>query len=665
MEGLCPDSQIHGNALKKLIAIFLFIPFLPGPAAGQKSLSSSDRKALAYFEEAMMQYRMGQSVAVEDNLKLAIARDSNFTEAYLELGLMYGEKRKYATANSNLDKVIALGGSKYPQAYYYKGLFLLNQGKYADSKATLQLYLQSGDSVQNKKENAERMIVKCDFGMKNAGNSVQFKPVNMGPAVNSRDPEYYPCLTADDGVLLFTREVVNPKRMDGADEEFFICTKGAEGGWSQSLNMGPPINTLNNEGAPTLSVDGLLLIFTACPLYGDYGPGRQGFGSCDLFFSQRSGSTWSKPRNIGPPVSTPAWETQPSFSSDGRSLFFIRGKTSGSGIKDQDIYQTFLTDSGWTEPVRLPHPVNSPGFEESVFIHPDGKTLYFSSDGHPGFGGLDIFMTKKSDDGSWSTPLNLGYPINTENDENSLMVNARGNIGYFASDRAGGYGGLDLYSFELPADKRPETVTFMKGRVFDAATKKPLLAKFELLDLKTGKTIIESYSNGGNGEFLVCLPSGSDYALNASRDGYLFYSDNFSLSDSARAKPVVKDVPLIPIAEGARVVLNNIFFETNKYDLKAESRVELEKLRQFLKTNGGVKIEIGGHTDNTGSREINVALSNNRAKAVFDYLVNAGVDASRLSYKGYADEQAIASNESSLGRAKNRRTEFRITGITP
>jgi outer membrane protein OmpA-like peptidoglycan-associated protein len=245
------------------------------------------------------------------------------------------------------------------------------------------------------------------------------------------------------------------------------------------------------------------------------------------------------------------------------------------------------------------------------------------------------------------------------------MVNAQGNVGYFASDRPGGLGGLDLYHFDMPIDKRPDKVTFIKGRVFDASTKRPLQAKFELIDLKTGKIVIESYSNGGNGEFLVCLPPGKDYALNASKDGYLFYSDNFSLAHEQNNKPVMKDVPLIPLQKGARVVLNNIFFETNKYDLKDESMVELNKLIAFLNKNAGVAIEIGGHTDNTGGKELNIKLSDNRAKSVYEYLINHGIATDRLSYKGYADNEPVATNESVEGRAKNRRTEFKIMDIRP
>jgi outer membrane protein OmpA-like peptidoglycan-associated protein len=651
--------------LKKSAIILLFSLFSSFNLLSQLSLSTDDKKAIASFEEALKNYRYGEWEKAEFNYKAAIARDTNFTEAHLELGLLYGERKSYTKAIKSLEQVSLLDADKYPKVQYYLGLFQLNLADYTSAQSSLEKYLATKDDDLKKRENAESMIRKCKFAANKVTETVEFNPVNMGPKINSRFSEYYPCITADESILLYTRQVSSTKTIDGTNEEFFTSIKELNE-WASSRNLGLPINTLNNEGAPTLSVDGLLLIFTACPLYGDYGPGRSGEGSCDLFFSQRIGERWSQPRNLGKPVNTNKWESQPSFASDGRTLYFVRGITTQYGIKDQDIYQTYLSDSGWTKPVRLPSPINTPGREESVFIHPDGKTMYFASDGHPGFGGLDIFVSRKDDEGQWSTPKNLGYPINSENDENSLMVNAKGDIGYFASDRSGGYGGLDLYYFEMPEGKKPEKVIFLKGRVFDASTKRTLLAKFELIDLKTGETIIESYSNGGNGEYLVCLPPGRDYALNASKDGYLFYSDNFTLTNEENTnKPVVKDVPLVPIATGAKVVLNNIFFETNKYDLKPESRVELKKLIGFLNTNKGVKIELGGHTDNTGGKELNISLSKNRAKAVYDYLIENGINAERLSYKGYADEEPVASNESAGGRAKNRRTEFKIVGIQP
>jgi outer membrane protein OmpA-like peptidoglycan-associated protein len=279
-------------------------------------------------------------------------------------------------------------------------------------------------------------------------------------------------------------------------------------------------------------------------------------------------------------------------------------------------------------------------------------------------GGEDIFYSRRQIDGTWGEPVNLGYPINTVNDEFGFAVSPDAKTGYFVSDRPGGKGGLDLYSFPLYESARPKIVTYMKGRVFDSETKAPLDASFELIDLGTGKVIVRSVSDSKTGEFLLCLPTGKQYALNVSRSGYLFYSDHFELKDPATAnKPVMKDIPLKPIKAGQTIVLNNIFYETDKYDLKPESKVELDRLVSFLNHNPKVHFEISGHTDNVGGKDYNKTLSERRAKTVYDYLLTAGIPATRMSSKGFGDTVPVAENTTDTGRAKNRRTEFKVTSV--
>jgi outer membrane protein OmpA-like peptidoglycan-associated protein len=275
-------------------------------------------------------------------------------------------------------------------------------------------------------------------------------------------------------------------------------------------------------------------------------------------------------------------------------------------------------------------------------------------------GGFDLFMSSIDSMGRYSIPKNLGYPINTSGDEFGLSVSSKGDKAYYASERSGGFGDWDIYSFELPVNVRAQSITYFKGKVYDTSTKKALGAKFELIDLETKKTIVESYSDETTGEFLVCIPPNRDYALNASKQGYLFYSDNFSLKSQKSNSPYAKEVPLTPIKPGERVVLKNVFFETNKFDLKPQSIVELNKLKQFLESNPSVKIELSGHTDNVGDKAKNKTLSENRAKAVFDYLISQGVLADRLKFIGYGDTQPIDDNKTDIGRANNRRTEFKI-----
>jgi len=314
----------------------------------------------------------------------------------------------------------------------------------------------------------------------------------------------------------------------------------------------------------------------------------------------------------------------------------------------------------WGKPDKIKGFVNTPQNEESVLIHPDGRTIYFSSNGHPGMGGLDIFVSRLQADGTWGKPENLGYPINTNSDENSLLVAADGKLAFFASDREGGYGDLDLYSFILPEAARPIPVTYAKGKVFDQLSFKELEARFELIDLETGELVVESFSDPVSGEFLVTLAVNRDYALNVSRPNYLFYSENFSLKGVKEGEPFFLKVPLQKIKTGSSVVLNNVFFDTDKFELKPQSRIELMKLVDFLQVNPSLRIELGGHTDNVGSDEANISLSQKRAQSVVDFLIQNGIESKRLSSKGYGESKPIADNANEAGRAQNRRTEFKV-----
>jgi outer membrane protein OmpA-like peptidoglycan-associated protein len=446
-------------------------------------------------------------------------------------------------------------------------------------------------------------------------------------------------------------------------EDFYVTHKDEN--WSKAEPVREINNPAMNEGAPSLSPDGQLLIYTACAdMTGSYGEGKRGLGSCDLFYAWREGNRWGKAKNMGPSINSSHWETQPSFSSDGKTLYFIRGLKKGHQVKNQDIWMSQIDASGgWTKAVRLGELINTPQDESSVLIHPDGQSLYFTSDGHPGMGGEDIFLSRKDKEGNWGKPINLGYPINTHKDENSITVTADGRMALFASDREGGYGALDLYQFELPAEFRPVRVNYMQGTVTDKETGKPLGSRFELIDLETGELVIESYSNQVDGKFLVSLPEGKDYALNVSRKNYLFHSENFAMKEGTEKEPFEMEVKLSPIKAGESVVLRNVFFDTDSYVLKDESKSELDELFTFLQRNYKLKIEVSGHTDDRGGEALNMTLSQNRAKAVAAFLTEKGVPAERIIAKGYGSSAPISSNDTEEGRAQNRRTEFRVLSV--
>ena len=654
--------------MKKCISYFLLftvvlLTYTRSSQGQPREYTTTDKKAIKLYAEGELAHNKRNSELAQLSFQMAVERDPNFIEAHMMLGYVFAELGKKEEAIQSLNTAIAINPNFFPNNFFSVAKLEMEEGKYEDAKKHYQRFLTYPDMYPDLVQEAKTDLINCQFAEKALKNPVPFDPVNMGTAINSDMHEYFPCLTADGEMLLYTRQLNVSGSPSGYNEDFYTSFKKGEQ-WTKSFNIRLPINTGNNEGAPTLSADGQILVFTACELYGNYGPNRKGFGSCDLFVSQRIGDRWTNPVNLGPPVNTKKWETQPSLAADGKTLYFVRGTVTRGGIKDQDIYMTEIDDEGrWSEPTRLNKNINTKLREESVFIHPDGQTIYFSSNGHPGMGGLDIYLSKKDTSGEWGPAKNLGYPINTSNNENSLLVDAKGQYAYFASNRKGGAGGLDLYYFELPEDLRPELVTYMKGKVYDAVTKKPLYSKFELIDLETGKLAIESWSNKGDGKFLVALPANRNYALNVSKNGYLFYSENFSLKANANAKePYHKDVPLQPIQVGEKVILKNIFFETAKYDLKPASEVELNKLIDFLTENPNLKIELGGHTDNVGKDEDNQKLSENRAKSVYNYLINHSVDSNRLTYKGFGESQPIQTNDTDAGRAQNRRTEFKIVG---
>jgi outer membrane protein OmpA-like peptidoglycan-associated protein len=419
--------------------------------------------------------------------------------------------------------------------------------------------------------------------------------------------------------------------------------------------LDPPLNTKDNEGAPSMSADGRIVFFTACQR-------EDGKGGCDIYLSSYSSDNkWSKPVNLGSPVNTGVWESQPSFSSDGKTLYFSRRVITNGQQNSNIFYSVFRDDYTWSEPVSLGDTINTPGNEESVFIHPDNQTLYFSSDGHEGMGGLDIYISRRQENGRWGKPVNLGYPINTCENENSLVVSADGKKAYFASSRKEGFGNLDLYVFDLYKEAQPLLTSFVKAKVTDEVTTLPLAARFEIIDVETGKVIVSNVTDKIKGEFLACLPTGKNYLLNVSKEGYLFYSDNFDCTKSTDTQVAFTvNAKLKKITPGATIVLNNIFFDIDKFDLKSESYPELQKLISFLNSNLKVNIEIGGHTDNTGDKLKNQKLSENRALSVLNYLVLKGIDKGRLSFKGYGDSQPLTDNSTEEGRASNRRTAFSV-----
>ncbi len=641
--------------------LLLIILIFSAVQLSAQQYTSSDNRAIKFFEEAVGYLNQREIPAGLQTIEKALDRDPQFVEAWLVKADLLIEARQPDDAIEALKKSVEVNPDFFPNKYFTLGQLYMSREKYEEAHEQFTTLLTYGQVPSELLTHASRQIESSEFAMEAVKNPVDFNPINLGPGVNSDMAEYYPSITVDGKQLLFTREVRTSPEQKRGQEDFFI-SRLENDVWGQAVPL-DYINTPGNEGAPAISPDGQNMVFTACDLYGSYGPEREGFGSCDLFFAYKMGNRWSRAKNIGSQINTAHWESQPSLSADGKTLYFVRGDRNPMK-RSSDLYMSVLDDSGeWGKPVKLNATINTAYNEESVLIHPDGKTLYFSSDGHPGMGGLDIFVSTRIGENEWTEPVNLGYPINTSADENSLLVSPMGDVAYFSSDRPGGEGDLDLYSFELPKPLRPNPVSSLKGLVYDAETKKPLYARFELIDLESEETVVTSWSNSEDGGFLVALPYNRKYALNASKSGYLFYSDHFDLSEEGEYfEGKVLEVPMHKVSDGQTIVLNNVFFDTDKYDLKQESRAELNKLVEFMNNNSGITIEIGGHTDNQGSAAHNQQLSENRAQSVMQYLVDNGISADRLSAKGYGQDNPVADNDTEAGRAKNRRTEVKVMG---
>lgn len=606
---------------------------------------TKNKKAENLFIEAIKFSSMGDNRSAFAKLKESLQRDSLYIDAWMLLADIREQNDQYREALTIYKKVNQINES-FAIPYYKMAYAALLNGEYELALSQIETYKQKqGKEIDPQK--VQRVLRIATFGSNAIKNPVPYDPKNLGPNVNSPLNDYFPGVTADGQTLIFTRLI------DGNNEEFFI-SKNEGNVWGAARNMGNPVNTPQNEGTISLSSDGQYIFFTGCNR-------PDGEGSCDLYFSALDGDTWRKPQNLGFPINTRAWDSQPSVSFDGKTLYFSSSRPGGIG--ESDLWYSTYSKGKWSAPINLGPEINTTGSEQAPFIAKDDQTLYFISDGHDGMGGMDIFMSRRQPDGLWGKAINLGYPINTHQEEMCISISADGETAYIASQRPEGLGGLDIYAFNLYKEARPKKVAFVSGVVYDAKSLKKLQARIELIDLETGKPVIESSSNKLTGNFLFCLTGNKNYALNVSKEGYLFYSENFSLQEQSVDKPLFIDVPLNPIIAGEKMVLRNVFYDIDKFDLKPESKVELDKVVALLKQNAAMRIEIGGHTDNTGLKQRNIELSNNRAKSVVDYLIAQGIAAQRLSYKGYADNQPIADNKTEEGRKLNRRTEFKIISM--
>lgn len=584
-----------------------------------------------------------------------------------------------------LEKAYSLNPSVDPRIQYALGRGYHLNLEWEKAIKAYNIYKQTlvGKDAAPKIDDVAKKVSECNNGIELVKKPVRVFIDNVGSSINSSYAEYGPVISADESMMIFTsrRENTTGAGKDMFNEYFediYVSTKIA-GKWGPAKNIGPPINTEGHDATSGLSADGQKLL-----IYIDKGKDKG-----DLYECIQKGELWSKPENLGKTINTLEHESSAAYTFDSRTVYFVSDKPEDN-FGDRDIYICTRDAKGkWGKATNIGNTINTRWGEEGAFIHPDGKTLYFSSQGHKSMGGFDIFKSVYDDKTkTWSRPENLGYPVNTPDDDVFFVLSASGKHGYYASVRSDGLGEKDIYMITFLSEKPPAlstednllaslaapvkeivmapmvevkaSLTILKGTVVDQLTKKPLESTIDLIDNQRNEVVATFSSNATSGKYLVSLPAGKNYGIAVKKEGYLFHSENFDIPASAAYQEVVKDIELKNVKVGSKIVLKNIFFDFDRATLRPESTNELERLTALLNEVPSLKIEISGHTDSKGSDDYNLKLSSNRAQTVVDYLIAKGISKDRLKAAGYGETKPIDTNDTDEGRQNNRRTEFEI-----
>lgn len=637
-------------------------------------LAQSVQKMMRSASQSYKEGRYGEAL----NLYLDVLNnDPENTEANFYAGACYLKTSYRRRSLPFILKAYQRNPAFYPDMEYLLGEAYQYNNQFNEAITSYQSYKQHYRGKDLKQlAQVDRKLEECQNGLRYMQNPVRVVIQNFGEEVNSRFPDYAPVISANESVMLFTsrREgstggLLAPE--DALPYEDIYATYHMNGKWTPARNVGPSINTDTHDACIAVSADGKQL-FTY----------RSGTNGGDIYTSTLLDSVsyrWSAPESLGSDVNTRYQEPSISMTADNQMIYFSSNRPGGMG--GLDIYVSRRDSNGqWGEAVNLGAPINTPEDDDAPFIHPDGKTLYFSSRGHDTMGGYDIFKCYLKNE-KWTEPENLGFPINTADDNTYFVLSADNRHGYYASVNEEGMGEKDIYLVALPLpdtlkqastqDIKPKKgasevnpvnnpITILKGTISDALTKEPLEARIVLTDNEKDEVVSELMSKAEKGTYAVTIPSGRNYGLAVEKKGYLFHSENYNVPPSIGYQELTLDVALKRSSVGSRIVLKNIFFDFDKSVLRKESTAELQKVIGLLKDEPGLKILITGHTDNIGTDEYNQALSERRVQAVVAYLVSQGIPAQRLSTRGNGATRPVATNDTEEGRQQNRRSEFEI-----
>lgn len=603
---------------------------------------TTSKESAKKTEEAEKLFKSVKSY--EDAVELcneAIEADSTFAKPYLLMGDAAYRKKDFKLMAKAYKGLINVCPDASEKAIYRLATYYYETKKYEEAISVYTTFLDLPPSDTNAADDAEVKLFRAKAFL----NPVEFKPV-LVKGLSTPDPEYLPIISADNELCFFTRrfEYQSKNMLTSTSVEKFMISHNLNGKWDAGTPMELPFNKQNsgNEGGPTISLDNLHLFFTVNVK-----------GNFDIYTSDLTPKGWSEPRSIGKANDPKFWDSQSSLSPDNRTLYFASFRD--SVLQTSDIYVAKKTNGDWNSANPITGPINTSRNEKAPFMHPDGKTLYFSSDGHAGMGGYDIYYSKKDEKGNWGKPVNLGYPINTDADEVGFFVSTDGTKGYFASNKFG-TGGYDIYSFDMPVEARPEKMVLFKGQLKNDDNEVPDSARIEVRNIAS-KQVEQIDYDAYSGKYAGVLQANSEYLLTIQKDDYAFTS---KLIDASKvdSPAVTVELDLRKIKEGEAYNLNDILFETDSYQVTDKSKAVIQDFANFLKSNPKLKVAIYGHTDNSGKAEDNLLLSKNRAKAVYDYLITLGIEATRLSHNGFGQTKPVAPNTTEKGKSLNRRTEF-------